>query len=125
MQKQLRNLTQDEVEMILDNHTETETERPLFNVLWEFDDEQSNEIVEFIDSYLDEIKEETGDLIDFIYEIQDNPKFSIDDKWLRISGKDVYSSADRVIDLFNTDEWTTMFNYASNEVMEDFLKEIE
>lgn len=125
MQKQLRNLTQDEVEMILDNHTETETERPLFNVLWEFDDEQSNEIVEFIDSYLDEIKEETGDLIDFIYEIQDNPKFDIDDKWLRISGKDVYSSADRVIDLFNTDEWTTMFNYASNEVMEDFLKEIE
>ena len=123
MQKQLRNLTQDEVEMILDNHTETE--RPLFNVLWEFDDEQSNEIVEFIDSYLDEIKEETGDLIDFIYEIQDNPKFDIDDKWLRISGKDVYSSADRVIDLFNTDEWTTMFNYASNEVMEDFLKEIE
>lgn len=122
MQKQLRNLTQDEVEMILDNHTETETERPLFNVLWEFDDEQSNEIVEFIDSYLDEIKEETGDLIDFIYEIQDNPKFDIDDKWLRISGKDVYSSADRVIDLFNTDEWTTMFNYASNEVMEDFLK---
>ena len=125
MQKQLRNLTQDEVEMNLDNHTETETERPLFNVLWEFDDEQSNEIVEFIDSYLDEIKEETGDLIDFIYEIQDNPKFDIDDKWLRISGKDVYSSADRVIDLFNTDEWTTMFNYASNEVMEDFLKEIE
>lgn len=123
MQKQLRNLTQDEVEMILDNHTETE--RPLFNVLWEFDDEQSNEIVEFIDSYLDEIKEETGDLIDFIYEIQDNPKFGIDDKWLRISGKDVYSSADKVIDLFNTDEWTTMFNYASNEVMEDFLKEIE
>lgn len=124
-------LTQNDVDYLLDVHTEPETEQPLVDVIWNImeNDKNNNISFELMDSFLDDLSESaTGsDLADFIYDIQNNPEFNITDKLIKIDVEfagNVYASADRIVDLFTNEEWYEMFEKADIEVVQPLLDEV-
>jgi len=124
-------LTQDDVDYLLDVHTEPETEQPLVNVIWNImeNDKNNNISFEFMDIFLDDLSENaTGsDLADFIYDIQNSPEFNVTDKFIKIDVEfagNVYDSADRIVDLFTNEEWYEMLEKADIEVVQPLLDEV-
>lgn len=124
-------LTQNDVDYLLDVHTEPETEQPLVDVIWNImeNDKNNNISFEFMDSFLDDLSENaTGsDLADFIYDIQNNPEFNVTDKFIKIDVEfagNVYDSADRIVDLFTNGEWYEMLEKADIEVVQPLLDEV-
>lgn len=124
-------LTQNDVDYLLDVHTEPETEQPLVDVIWNImeNDKNNNISFEFMDSFLDDLSENaTGsDLADFICDIQNNPEFNVTDKFIKIDVEfagNVYDSADRIVDLFTNEEWYEMLEKADIEVVQPLLDEV-
>jgi len=124
-------LTQNDVDYLLDVHTEPETEQPLVDVIWNImeNDKNNNISFEFMDSFLDDLSENaTGsDLADFIYDIQNSPEFNVTDKLIKIDVEfagNVYDSADRIVDLFTNEEWYEMLEKADIKVVRPLLDEV-
>lgn len=124
-------LTQNDVDYLLDVHTEPETEQPLVDVIWNImeNDKNNNISFEFMDSFLDDLSESaTGsDLANFIYDIQNNPEFNVTDKLIKIDVEfagNAYDSADRIVDLFTNEEWYEMLEKADIEVVQPLLDEV-
>ena len=124
-------LTQDDVDYLLDVHTEPETEQPLVDVIWNImeNDKNNNISFEFMDIFLDDLSENaTGsDLADFIYDIQNSPEFNVTDKFIKIDvgfAGNVYDSADRIVDLFTNEDWYEMLEKADIEVVQPLLDEV-
>lgn len=128
-----RNLTQNQVNVILDLHNEQETEQPLIGVLFDQLKPEDNTTVEFMDSFLDEFMEDSNnkgsDLANLIYDIQSsNTFYNTTDKWIKLVNEypeNLIVSSNYLVDLFTNQEWYEMFENASDEVMQPLLDEYE
>lgn len=120
-----RYLSTNQVEYLLDNHTTEETERPLWEVFYNTLDGKGNQ-VDYLEDWLDELSTNDCSLNDFLDDWKDSYDVNGTDFLIRCfdGAKTRYKTADRLQDLFTVDDWKTMFDIASDEVMQDLLKEL-